>query len=190
MNELRKFLALVKKKRDFFFLFKSSQYNPFYIYIALINDGAVAKIERMIDDAVDKGAKIPLGGKREKYDTLFFQPTVLTNLNTSMLVAKDEIFGPIAPLFSFENESEVIEAANGTNAGLAAYFYTNSMDRTIRVSESLEFGMVGVNTGNISHTSAPFGGIKESGIGREGGAEGIDEFLETKYINIQFNPNE
>jgi len=148
----------------------------------LIDMNAVEKVEEHIEDAVSKGAKILLGGKRHKLGKTFFEPTLLTNVTTDMRVTHEETFGPVAPLFSFKTEEQAIQMANDTEFGLAAYFYTNDMSRIWRVSEALEYGMVGVNAGLISTEVAPFGGVKESGIGREGSKYGIDEYLEMKYI--------
>ena len=148
----------------------------------LIDMKAVEKVEDHINDAVSKGAKILLGGKRHKLGKTFFEPTLLTNVTTDMRVTYEETFGPVAPLFSFKTEEQAIQMANDTEFGLAAYFYTNDMSRIWRVSEALEYGMVGVNAGLISTEVAPFGGVKESGIGREGSKYGVDEYLEMKYI--------
>lgn len=148
----------------------------------LIDMKAVEKVEAHINDAVSKGAKVLLGGKRHKLGKTFFEPTLLTNVTTDMRVTYEETFGPVAPLFSFKTEEQAIQMANDTEFGLAAYFYTNDMSRIWRVSEALEYGMVGVNAGLISTEVAPFGGVKESGIGREGSKYGIDEYLEMKYI--------
>ena len=148
----------------------------------LIDDNAVAKVESHIKDAVDKGAKILTGGKRHKLGKTFFEPTLLINVTIDMKITYEETFGPVAPLFSFKTEEQAIQMANDTEYGLAAYFYTQNMGRAWRVSEALEYGMVGVNSGLISTEVAPFGGVKESGIGREGSKYGINEYLEIKYI--------
>jgi len=148
----------------------------------LINMEAVEKVEEHISDAVDKGAKVLVGGKRHALGSTFFEPTLLANVNTDMKVTYEETFGPVAPLFSFETEEQAIQMANDTEFGLAAYFYTRDMGKAWRVAEALEYGMVGVNAGLISTEVAPFGGVKESGLGREGSKYGIDEYLETKYI--------
>src|SRR5205085_2490022 len=132
--------------------------------------------------AAQKGAKIMLGGKPHSLGKLFFEPTVLTEMTTDMRMAKEEIFGPVAPIFRFKTEEEAIQMANDTEFGLASYFYSRDIHRVWRVSEALEYGMVGVNEGIISTEVAPFGGVKESGIGREGSKYGIDEYLEIKYI--------
>ena len=150
----------------------------------LIDDNAVAKVKEHIDDAVAKGAKVAVGGKPHKLGGLFFEPTVLTNVDTSMKVTREETFGPVAPLFRFKTEEEAIAMANDTEFGLAAYFYARDLGRVWRVGEGIESGMVGVNTGIISNEVAPFGGVKQSGIGREGSKYGIDEYLEIKYLCI------
>jgi len=150
----------------------------------LIDDNAVAKVREHIDDAVAKGAKVVVGGKAHKLGGLFFEPTVLTNVDTSMKVTKEETFGPVAPLFRFKTEEEAIAMANDTEFGLAAYFYARDLGRVWRVGEGIESGMVGVNTGIISNEVAPFGGVKQSGIGREGSRYGIEEYLEIKYLCI------
>jgi succinate-semialdehyde dehydrogenase/glutarate-semialdehyde dehydrogenase len=147
----------------------------------LIDMRAVEKVEMHIRDAVDKGARVALGGNRHALGGTYFEPTILTDVRHDMLVAKDETFGPLAPLFRFSTEAEAIRMANDTEFGLAAYFYTRDLGRTWRVGEALEYGMVGVNTGLISTEVAPFGGMKASGIGREGSRYGIDEYLEMKY---------
>ncbi len=148
----------------------------------LIDDQAVAKVEEHIHDAVSKGAKVVLGGRRHPRGGRFFQPTILTGVTPRMLIAREETFGPVAPLFRFKTEAEAIALANHTEFGLAAYFYGRDLGRVWRVAEALEYGMVGVNTGMISTEVAPFGGVKESGLGREGSKYGIDEYLEVKYI--------
>lgn len=148
----------------------------------LINDAAVAKVEEHIADALSKGATAILGGKRHDRGGTFFEPTILTGVTPSMLVAREETFGPVAPLFRFENEADVIAQANATPYGLAAYFYARDIGRVWRVAEALEFGIVGINEGVVSTEVAPFGGVKESGLGREGSRHGIEEFVEMKYI--------
>jgi len=150
----------------------------------LIDMNAVEKVEAHIEDAVSKGAKVLTGGKRHSLGKTFFEPTVLANVTTDMLVTYEETFGPVAPLFSFKTEEEAIQMANDTEFGLAAYFFTKDMGRIWRVSEALEYGMVGVNSGLISTEVAPFGGVKESGIGREGSKYGAEEYLEMKYTCI------
>ena len=148
----------------------------------LIDDKAVAKIEEHIADARAKGGKVVAGGKRHALGGLFFEPTVISGATSDMLFAKEETFGPLAPVFSFDTEQEVIDLANDTEFGLAAYFYSRDVGRVMRVAERLESGMVGVNTGLISTAEAPFGGVKQSGLGREGSRYGLDEFQEIKYI--------
>jgi succinate-semialdehyde dehydrogenase/glutarate-semialdehyde dehydrogenase len=150
----------------------------------LIDDKAVAKVQEHIQDAVSKGAKVTVGGKAHKLGGLFFEPTVLTGVDTSMKVTKEETFGPVAPLFRFKTEEEGVAMANDTEFGLAAYFYARDMGRIWRVGEGIETGIVGVNTGIISNEVAPFGGVKQSGIGREGSHYGIDDYLEIKYLCI------
>ncbi|SVC82474.1 uncharacterized protein METZ01_LOCUS335328, partial [marine metagenome] len=148
----------------------------------LINEAAVKKIESHVKDAVDKGAKLLAGGHRHKLGGTFYEPTVLSGVTTDMLVAKEETFGPMAPVFKFETEEEAIEMANDTEFGLAAYFYSRDIGRIWRVAEGLEYGIVGVNEGIISTEVAPFGGVKESGTGREGSKYGIEDYLELKYL--------
>ncbi len=149
----------------------------------LIDEDAVRKAELHIDDAVKKGAKIALGGGRHtELGHTFFQPTVLTGATSEMLCAREETFAPVAPLFRFKTEEEAVREANDTEFGLAAYFYTRDVARAWRVSEALEYGIVGQNTGIISNEIAPFGGVKQSGLGREGSHYGIDEYLEIKYV--------
>jgi succinate-semialdehyde dehydrogenase/glutarate-semialdehyde dehydrogenase len=148
----------------------------------LIDDKAVLKVEEHIADATKKGAKIVIGGQRHERGGRFFQPTVLVDVTSSMMVAREETFGPVAPLFRFKTEEEAVAMANDTEFGLAAYFYGRDIGRVWRVAEALESGMVGINTGLISTEVAPFGGVKESGLGREGSKYGIDEYLEIKYL--------
>jgi succinate-semialdehyde dehydrogenase/glutarate-semialdehyde dehydrogenase len=148
----------------------------------LIDDRAVHKVEEHISDALAKGARLVLGGKRHALGGRFFEPTVLADVTPSMLVAREETFGPVAPLFRFRTDEEAIALANDTPFGLAAYFYGRDIGRVWRVAEALESGMVGINTGMISTEVAPFGGVKESGLGREGSKYGIEEFLEVKYL--------
>jgi succinate-semialdehyde dehydrogenase/glutarate-semialdehyde dehydrogenase len=150
----------------------------------LIDQKAVAKVEEHIADAVAKGAKILTGGKRHALGKSFFEPTVIANVTSNMAVAIEETFGPLAPLFRFETEDEVVALANDTEFGLASYFYARDLGRVWRVAERLEYGMVGVNTGLISNEVAPFGGVKQSGLGREGSHHGIEDYLEMKYINM------
>lgn len=148
----------------------------------LINMDAVEKVEEHIADATAKGAKVVLGGARHELGGSFFQPTVLTGVTDEMTVTNEETFGPVAPLFRFETEEEVIEKANATIFGLASYFFARDIGRITRVQEALEYGMVGVNTGLISTEVAPFGGVKQSGLGREGSHHGMEDYLEMKYI--------
>ncbi|MFT5631920.1 MAG: succinate-semialdehyde dehydrogenase/glutarate-semialdehyde dehydrogenase [Gammaproteobacteria bacterium] len=148
----------------------------------LINEGAVRKVQAHVADAKSKGAVVTLGGKPHDMGGTFFEPTILTGVTSDMAVATEETFGPVAPLFRFETEAEVVQAANDTDFGLASYFYSTNHARVWRVSEALEYGMVGVNTGLISTAEAPFGGMKQSGLGREGARQGLDDFMETKYI--------
>jgi succinate-semialdehyde dehydrogenase/glutarate-semialdehyde dehydrogenase len=150
----------------------------------LIDANAVQKVSAHIADAVAKGAQVLIGGKAHALGGTFFEPTVLGNVTTDMQVAREETFGPVAPLFSFATEAEAIRMANDTEFGLAAYVYTRDLGRSWRVPEALEYGMVGLNTGLISTEVAPFGGIKESGMGREGSRYGLDDYLETKYVCI------
>lgn len=148
----------------------------------LINEKALKKVKAHIDDAIKKGGHILCGGKPASLGGLFFSPTVISDANMTMLLAKEETFGPVAPLFRFKTEKEVISMANDTEFGLASYFYTNDLHRAWRVSESLEYGMVGINSGIISTAVAPFGGVKQSGIGREGSKYGIEPYIEIKYL--------
>jgi succinate-semialdehyde dehydrogenase/glutarate-semialdehyde dehydrogenase len=150
----------------------------------LINDAAVRKVESHIDDALAKGASVAAGGKRHALGHGFFEPTVLTGVTPDMLIAKEETFGPLAPLFRFSTDEEVVRLANDTEFGLAAYFYSRDIGRVWRVAEALEYGMVGINTGLISNEVAPFGGVKQSGLGREGSHYGIDDYLVIKYLCI------
>ena len=150
----------------------------------LIDHAALAKVEEHIADAVGKGAKVLAGGNRHALGRTFFEPTVLSDVTPAMNVAREETFGPLAPLFRFETEEAAVQMANDTEFGLAAYFYTRDLGRSWRVSEALEYGIVGLNTGIISTEVAPFGGIKESGLGREGSRYGIDDYLEIKYLCV------
>ena len=150
----------------------------------LIDTKALAKVEQHIADALAKGAQIPLGGKRHPLGGTFFQPTVVTNVKPGMLMTREETFGPVAPLLRFETEADAIRMANDTEFGLAAYFYTRDLARSWRVAEALESGIVGLNTGIISTEVAPFGGVKESGIGREGSKYGILDYTELKYLCV------
>ena len=148
----------------------------------LIDDRAVEKVESHIGDATSKGAKVLVGGRRHPLGGRFFEPTVLTDVTPSMAIAREETFGPVAPLFRFRTEADAIALANDTESGLAAYFYGRDIGRIWRVAEALEYGIVGINTGLISTEVAPFGGVKESGLGREGSKYGMEEFLEIKYL--------
>jgi len=148
----------------------------------LINMDAVEKVEHHIADAVGQGARVVVGGKRHPLGRTFFEPTVLANVTTRMLITQEETFGPVAPVYRFKDEAEAVAQANATPFGLAAYFYARDLGRVFRVAEGLEYGMVGINTGAISTELAPFGGVKESGIGREGSRHGIEEFTEIKYM--------
>ncbi|HQX47909.1 MAG TPA: NAD-dependent succinate-semialdehyde dehydrogenase, partial [Steroidobacteraceae bacterium] len=150
----------------------------------LIDAKALAKVEEHINDAVANGAQVTYGGKRHALGGTFFQPTILTNVTPNMMVAREETFGPVAPLFRFRTEAEALAMANDTEFGLAAYFYTRDLARSWRVQEGLEYGIVGVNTGIISTEVAPFGGIKESGFGREGSKYGILDYTELKYVCV------
>ena len=148
----------------------------------MIDEAAVRKVEEHIGDALEKGALLVTGGQRAALGGSFFEPTVLTGVTAAMKVAQEETFGPLAPLFRFSTEEEVIERANDTEFGLASYFYTCDIGRVMRVSEELEYGMVGVNTAAIANEMAPFGGVKQSGLGREGSRYGIEDYLEIKYV--------
>jgi succinate-semialdehyde dehydrogenase/glutarate-semialdehyde dehydrogenase len=148
----------------------------------LINQAAVDKVEQHISDAVHKGAQVLAGGKPHELGHTFFEPTILTDVTTDMVVAREETFGPVAPLFKFETEEEVVALANDSEFGLAGYFYSRDIARVWRVAEEMETGMVGINTGLISTEMAPFGGIKQSGLGREGSKYGVEDFLEMKYL--------
>lgn len=150
----------------------------------LIDEKAVEKVEEFIADAISNGGRVVAGGKRHELGGSFFQPTVIADATTGMKFMKEEIFGPVAPVFKFETEEEAIKLANDTEFGLAAYFYTGDLGRAFRVMEGLKYGMVGVNEGLITTPEAPFGGVKESGLGREGGHQGIDDYLDTKYVCI------
>ncbi len=150
----------------------------------LIDMNAVLKVEEQIRDACDKGARLVVGGKRSGDTGFFFEPTILLDVTSDMIIAREETFGPVAPLFVFRKEEEAIAMANDSQYGLASYFYSRDMARCWRITEALEYGMVGVNTGVLSSESAPFGGMKESGNGREGSMYGIDEYLEIKYMCV------
>ncbi|HLI11594.1 MAG TPA: NADP-dependent succinate-semialdehyde dehydrogenase [Alphaproteobacteria bacterium] len=148
----------------------------------LISVQALEKVERHVSDAVSKGARIVVGGKRHALGGTFYEPTVLADVRPNMILAREETFGPVAPLFRFDTEDEAVKLANDTEYGLASYFYGRDIGRIWRVAEALDYGMVGINTGIISTEIAPFGGVKESGLGREGSKYGIEEFLEVKYL--------
>jgi succinate-semialdehyde dehydrogenase / glutarate-semialdehyde dehydrogenase len=148
----------------------------------LIDDAAIAKVESHVADALAKGARIVTGGERDSTGPRFFTPTVLSGVTSEMLCAKEETFGPVAPVFRFETEAEAIALANDTEFGLASYFYSRDVGRIFRVGEALEYGMVGINTGLISTAEVPFGGVKHSGLGREGARQGIDDYVEIKYL--------
>jgi succinate-semialdehyde dehydrogenase/glutarate-semialdehyde dehydrogenase len=150
----------------------------------LIDEKAVEKVEEFVADAKAKGGKVVAGGKRHALGGSFFEPTVIADATPDMMFMKEEIFGPVAPVFRFETEEEGVKLANDTEFGLASYFYTGSLGRAFRVMEGLKYGMVGVNEGLITTVEAPFGGVKESGIGREGGHQGIEDYLDTKYVCI------
>ncbi|MEJ6070538.1 aldehyde dehydrogenase family protein, partial [Psychrobacter sp. 16-Bac2893] len=147
----------------------------------LINEKALQKVQALLKDALDKGATLIAGGSTNNASALAYNPTVITDISADMDIASEEIFGPIAPIFTFSSEEEVIRAANDTIYGLAAYFYSSDYARAWRVTEGLEYGMVGHNTGMLSTEVAPFGGVKQSGFGREGSKYGIEEYVVTKY---------
>ncbi|MBE2896102.1 NAD-dependent succinate-semialdehyde dehydrogenase [Pasteurellaceae bacterium HPA106] len=151
----------------------------------LISQSAVEKVESHIQDAIEKGAQLHCGGKRHALGQTFFEPTVMSGVTQAMKVAKEETFAPLAPIFTFDDEQEVIAMANDTEFGLAAYFFTQDYARIWRVSEALEYGLVGVNEGLVSTEIAPFGGVKQSGIGREGARQGLEEFMELKYVCLK-----
>lgn len=150
----------------------------------LIEEAAVEKVEAHLADALAHGARVLCGGARHRLGGLFFEPTVLVGATAQMRIAREETFGPVAPIFPFESEAEVVEAANATEFGLAAYFYARDVGRVFRVAHALEAGMVSVNAGAFSNEVAPFGGVKQSGLGREGARHGLDEYLETKYVTV------
>ena len=150
----------------------------------LIDANGLAKVEEHVADAVGKGAKVVLGGKRHALGGLFYEPTILTGVTSEMKVSREETFGPVAPLFRFKTDDEAVKMANATEFGLAAYFYSRDVGRIFRVAEAIETGIVGVNVGIIANEVAPFGGIKQSGLGREGSKYGIEDFLEIKYVAI------
>ena len=144
----------------------------------------MAKVKRHVDDALAKGGKLVCGGKPSSAGALFFEPTIISNMKPEMLIKSEETFGPIAGLFKFSTEAEAVQAANDTEYGLASYFYTKDLGQTFRVAEALEYGMVGVNEPMVTGEAVPFGGMKESGIGRENSKYGIEEFIEVKYIFV------
>jgi succinate-semialdehyde dehydrogenase/glutarate-semialdehyde dehydrogenase len=148
----------------------------------IIDDAGLAKVRRHVEDALDGGAELLTGGKPHELGRTFFQPTVLVDVRPEMMMAREETFGPVAGIARFSTEEEAVRAANDTPYGLAAYFYSRDIGRVWRVSEALEYGIVGINTGFISTEVAPFGGMKESGIGREGSKYGIDDWVEIKYL--------
>ena len=150
----------------------------------MINEAAVCKVEEIIADALTKGGALVCGGKRHSAGSTFFQPTVITGAHDQMLCAKEEIFGPVSVVFKFSSEEEVIEAANNTEFGLASYVYTTDLSRSFRMNDALEYGMIGINSGLITTVEAPFGGLKESGIGKEGGSQGLVDYLSLKYTCI------
>ncbi len=150
----------------------------------LIDEAAVAKVQRHLDDATHRGATIARGGRRHALGGTYFEPTVLVGVTSAMDVTREETFGPVAPVLDFETEEEALALANSTESGLAAYFFTRDVGRVFRVGEALEFGVVGVNTGAISYEGAPFGGVKQSGLGREGSRHGLEEFTELKYLCV------
>ena len=148
----------------------------------IINEAQLGKVEELVADAVKKGGKITVGGKRHSIGGTFYEPTVIADAKPRMRIAREEVFGPVAPVFKFRTEEEVIAAANATDYGLACYFYTRDLGRAYRVMEGLKYGLVGVNEGMITAVEAPFGGLKESGLGKEGGHQGIEEYLDAKYV--------
>lgn len=148
----------------------------------MISSHAVSEIEQLVSESIKAGAKCLIGGKRDSAGDCYYQPTILTNVTNDMPIARNEIFGPVSPIISFTDETEVIQLANDTEYGLAAYFYSRDIGRIWRVSEKLEFGMIGINEGIISNAAAPFGGVKQSGNGREGSKYGLDDYLEIKYL--------
>lgn len=178
------FLALLKEKVEKlkvgYGLDEGTEVGP------LVSGAGLKKVEEQVRDAIAKGAQLVTGGTRPKLQGLekgyFYQPTVLADVNESMLIAKEETFGPVAPIYTFETEEEVIAKANDTEVGLAAYCFTTDLSRSIRVTERLEYGMVGLNDTVLAQVEGPFGGVKESGMGREGGPDGLDDFLEKKFI--------
>ena len=150
----------------------------------LIDKSALQKVERHIADAISKGAKLVTGGKQPELGGTFFEPTVLANVTSDMLISYEETFGPVAPIIPFESDEEVVALANNSQYGLASYFYSRDIGRIWKVAEALDYGMVGVNSGIIANEVVPFGGVKQSGLGREGSVFGMDEYLELKYVCI------
>jgi len=150
----------------------------------MISTDAIDKVEELLSDATGKGANVIEGGNRHTLGGLFYQPTIVSGVTSDMAFATEEIFGPVAPIFKFSTEDEVIALANATEFGLAAYFYARDLGRVFRVAEGLEYGMVCINDGILSTEVAPFGGVKESGNGREGSKYGMDEYVEIKYITL------
>jgi succinate-semialdehyde dehydrogenase/glutarate-semialdehyde dehydrogenase len=148
----------------------------------LIDDAAFAKVERHVADALSKGATLVTGGKANASGHNFYEPTILSNVTSDMLITYEETFGPVAPIIPFDNDEAVVKLANNSQYGLASYFYSRDIGRVWKVAEALEYGMVGVNTGIMSNEVAPFGGVKQSGLGREGSIWGMDEYLEMKYV--------
>lgn len=148
----------------------------------LVEEKALDKVAELVDEAVEAGAHVVTGGKRVEGDGFFYEPTVLTNIPADVAINREEIFGPVAPIYTFDSEDEAIEMANATEFGLSSYLYTENLEKALRLSEQIEAGMVGLNTGLVSNPAAPFGGVKESGLGREGSQFGIDEYLEIKYV--------
>lgn len=148
----------------------------------LVEEKALDKVAELVDEAVSAGAHVVTGGKRIEGDGFFYEPTVLTNIPADVAINREEIFGPVAPIYTFDSEDEAIEMANATEFGLSSYLYTENLEKALRLSEQIEAGMVGLNTGLVSNPAAPFGGVKESGLGREGSQFGIDEYLEIKYV--------
>ena len=148
----------------------------------MIDEAALEKVEALVADAIGKGARTLVGGGRHELGRTFFEPTVLADVSTGMACAREEIFGPVASLMKFRSDDEVLKMANDSSVGLAAYFYTRDLSRAWRISEALEVGMVGMNTGSISNPMAPFGGVKESGMGREGSTHGIEDYTVLKYV--------
>jgi len=150
----------------------------------LIDEGSREKVQELVDDAVSKGAEVRTGGKPHGGEGYFYPPTVLSGVARGARILAEEVFGPVAPVATFTDEDEAVAMANDTEFGLVAYAYTRDVGRTLRLADTMESGMLGINVGVVSNPAAPFGGVKQSGLGREGGLEGIEEFLETKYVGI------